>query len=134
LDPRWKNLDPGWKNSVHGSGRKILIRDDKHPGSATLITSWISKHRSSVADPGCLSRIRLFPIPDPGSELTPSRIRIKEFVYFNPKKWFLSSRKYDPQIDNFAAELFLNRLSVPCENLKSNTKNIMALTEHNGTS
>ena len=25
-----------------------------------------------------------------------SRIRIKEFKYFNPKKWFLSSRKYDP--------------------------------------
>jgi hypothetical protein len=32
----------------------------------------------------------------PGSEFFPSRIRIKEFKYFNPKKWFLSSRKYDP--------------------------------------
>ncbi len=31
-------------------------------------------------------RIRIFP----------SRIRIKEFKYFNPKKWFLSSKKYDP--------------------------------------
>jgi hypothetical protein len=31
----------------------------------------------------------------PGSEFFPSRIRIKEFKYFNPKKWFLSSRKYD---------------------------------------
>ncbi len=63
---------------------------------------------SSVADPGCLSRIpdltffhpesriRIVSIPDPGSELFPSRIRIKEFKYFNPKKWFLSSRKYDP--------------------------------------
>ncbi len=40
----------------------------------------------SVADPVCLSRIRLFP----------SRIYIKEFKYFNPKKCFLSSRKYDP--------------------------------------
>jgi hypothetical protein len=30
-------------------------------------------------------------IPDPNS----IRIRIKE-KYFNPKKWFLSSRKYDP--------------------------------------
>jgi hypothetical protein len=40
---------------------------------------------SSVADPGCLSRIRLFP----------SRILINEFKYY-PKKWFLSSRKYDP--------------------------------------
>ncbi len=29
---------------------------------------------TSVADPGCLSRIRLFSIPDPGSELSPSRI------------------------------------------------------------
>ncbi len=37
-------------------------------------------------------------IPDPGSECSHpgSRIRIKEFEYFNPKKWFLSSRKYDP--------------------------------------
>ena len=54
---------------------------------------------SSVADPGCLSRIpdpTFFP---PGSELSPSRILIKEFKYFNPqkskKKWFLSSKKYD---------------------------------------
>ncbi len=51
---------------------------------------------NSVADPECLSHI-----PDPtffqsGSELFPSRIRIKEFKYFNPKKWFVSSRKYDP--------------------------------------
>jgi hypothetical protein len=43
-------------------------------------------HSSSVADPGCLSRIRLFSIPDPGYELSPSRILIKEFTYFNPKK------------------------------------------------
>jgi len=44
-------------------------------------------------------------IPDPtfihpGSELSPSRIRIKEFKHFNlkktKKKWFLSSRIYDP--------------------------------------
>jgi hypothetical protein len=44
-------------------------------------------------------------IPDPGSDffhpgsrirIFPSRIRIKEFKYFNPKKGFLSSRKYDP--------------------------------------
>jgi hypothetical protein len=61
---------------------------------------------SSVADPGCLSRIPdptffhpgsripTVSIPDPGS-----RILIKEFKYFNPKKakkWFLSSKKYDP--------------------------------------
>jgi hypothetical protein len=41
------------------------------------------------------SRLQIFSIPDPGSEFFPSWIRIKEFKYFNPKKWFLSSRKYD---------------------------------------
>ena len=43
-------------------------------------------------------------IPDstffhPGSELSPSRILIKEFKILTPKKakkWFLSSKKYDP--------------------------------------
>ncbi len=35
---------------------------------------------SSVADPGCLSRI-----PDPNFFHPESRIRIKEFQYFNPK-------------------------------------------------
>jgi hypothetical protein len=42
------------------------------------------------------SRIRLFSIPDPNCLYPGSRIRIKEFKYFNPKKWFLSFRKYDP--------------------------------------
>ncbi len=34
----------------------------------------------------------------PGSEFFTSRIpiRIKELIIFQPKKWFLSSRKYDP--------------------------------------
>ncbi len=40
-----------------------------------------------------------------GSEFLPSRIRIKEFKYFNPKKWFLSSREYDPD--------FLPRIRIP---------------------
>ncbi len=50
-----------------------------------------------IPDPGSdffPSRIRTVSIPDPGS-----RILIKEFTYFNPKKpkeWFLSSKKYDP--------------------------------------
>jgi hypothetical protein len=49
----------------------------------------------SVADPGCLS-------PIIGSEFFPSRsrIRIKEFKYFNPKKGFLNSRKYDPGLSS----------------------------------
>jgi hypothetical protein len=55
------------------------------------------------------SRIRLFSIPDPGSELFPSRIRTvsipdpgsssKNLSILTPKKankWFLSSKKYDP--------------------------------------
>ncbi len=50
----------------------------------------------SVADPGCLSRIPDPTFFHPGSELSSSRIRIEEFKYFNQKKWFLSSRKYDP--------------------------------------
>jgi hypothetical protein len=32
------------------------------------------------------SRVRLFFIPDSGSELSPSRILIKELKYFNPSK------------------------------------------------
>jgi hypothetical protein len=38
-------------------------------------------------------------IPDPTFFHPGSRILIKEFKYFNPKKakkWFLSSKKYDP--------------------------------------
>ncbi len=54
----------------------------------------------SVADPACLSRIldpSFFPfwIPDPNFFHPGSRIRIKEFKFFNPRKWFVSSRKYD---------------------------------------
>ena len=41
------------------------------------------KH-STVADPGCLSRIRLFSIPDPGSA--------KNLSIFTQQKWFLSSK------------------------------------------
>jgi hypothetical protein len=49
---------------------------------------------TSVADPGCLSRIRFLSIPDPGTEFSHprSRIRIKEFRYFNPKNSFQTLR------------------------------------------
>ncbi len=46
------------------------------------------EQKSSVADPGCFSRSW---VPDP-TFFHPEY----EFKYFNPKKWFLSSRKYDP--------------------------------------
>jgi hypothetical protein len=55
--------------------------------------------KSSVADPGCLSQIPDPTFFHPGSELSPSRILIKEFKYFYPKKAkkrFLTSKKYDP--------------------------------------
>jgi hypothetical protein len=50
-----------------------------------------------ITDPGS----DFFPsrIPDPNCLYPGSRILIKEFKYFNPKKakkWFLSSKKYDP--------------------------------------
>ncbi len=68
--------------------------------------------RTSVADPGCLSRILVFSIPDPkfsipdpgseffhpGSEFFPSRIRIfpSRICIKELTQWFQSSRKYDP--------------------------------------
>jgi hypothetical protein len=45
--------------------------------------------------------------PDPGSDFFPSRICIKEIKYFNPKKWFLSSRKYDPVCSSRIPDQFL---------------------------
>jgi hypothetical protein len=52
-----------------------------------------------IPDPGS----DFFPsrIQNPGSELTPSRIpdppqRISNLIPKKPKKWFLSSKKYDP--------------------------------------
>jgi hypothetical protein len=54
------------------------------------------KQKISVEDPGCLSPIRIFSIPDPNLFHPWSRIRHKEFKYFNPKKWFLSTHNYDP--------------------------------------
>jgi hypothetical protein len=44
------------------------------------------------------SRIRIFSIPDTGSDFFPSQIPDPHqiFRYFNPKNWFLRSRKYDP--------------------------------------
>ncbi len=65
------------------------------PGSSTITfiqQQWASVLRIRDVYPGF--RIRLFSIPDPNCLHPGSRIRIKEFKYFNPKKWFPSSRKY----------------------------------------
>ena len=71
---------------------------------------------SSVADSGSLSRIRLFSIPDPNCLHPSSRIRIKEFKYFNPKKtkkWFLSSGKYDPGCSSRIPDPYADFLPIP---------------------
>jgi hypothetical protein len=51
------------------------------------VKGWLYRYPSiSVADPGFLSRIDpIFSIPDPKFFHPGSRIRIKEFKYFNPK-------------------------------------------------
>ncbi len=69
---------------------------------------------SQIPDPTFFhpgSRIRPVSIPDPGS-----RIRIKEFKYFNPKKtkkWFLSSRKYDPSCSSRIPDPDADFLPIP---------------------
>ncbi len=104
------------------------------PQSVRLLFSSLSPSKfgdeiSSFADLGCLSldpgsRIRIFSILDPGSWiqifsiLDPrsriwifsstdpgSRTHIKEFKYFNQKKWFLSFQKYD--------QVFPSRIRIP---------------------
>ncbi len=62
-------------------GSRIQMFSIQDPGS------WIQIF--SNLDPW--SQIWIFSIPDPGSQ-----VHIKEFKYFNPKKWFLSSQKYEP--------------------------------------
>ncbi len=62
-------------------------------------------------------------IPDPtffhpGAEFFPSRIRIKEFKYFNPWKRFLSSRKYDPSCSFRIPDLDPDFLSIPDPGVK----------------
>ncbi len=100
----------------------------------SLIPSKFGGEISSFADPGCLSqildpgsdffpsqirnsgskffpsRIRIFSIPGPGS-----RIRIKEFKYFNQKIWFLSSQKYDPGFPSWIRirDLYPDFLPIP---------------------
>ncbi len=76
-----------------------------------------------MADPGCLSRIPLFSIPDPGSELCisiPDPGSSKNLSILTPKKakkWFLSSKKYDPgcsfRIPDPDADFFPSRIPDP---------------------
>ncbi len=58
----------------------VMRLRDVYPGS------------EGIFQPG--SEFLVFSIPDPN--FFPTRLRIKELKYYNPKKWFLSSMKYDP--------------------------------------
>ncbi len=64
--------------------------EDKRPGPAEVRPY---NHRSSSV---FRKMLRKFQCCGSGINFVPSRIRIKTFKYFNPKKWFLSSRKYYP--------------------------------------
>jgi hypothetical protein len=74
-----------------------IINKNLTPGEKNVIMV-------SEADPGCLSRIPDPTFYHPGSELSPSRIpdpgsSSKNLSILTPqkrKKWFLSSKKYDP--------------------------------------
>ncbi len=76
---------------AHALQARILLQQDHRVGRNTwkknlgCCGSGIFIPDLNLFRPG--SRIRMFSSPDPGSQ-----IRIKEFKYFDPKKWFLSSR------------------------------------------
>ena len=54
--------------------RRMWLTELAEHATACQVPYRYSNNEFSVADPGCLSRIRLFSIPDPGSDLFPSRI------------------------------------------------------------
>ncbi len=69
---------------IYYSEIQIQILDKKSGLKEVIILILVF---SIVADPGSLSRIRIF---------FPSQIHRKEFKNFKPKSCVLSSRKYDP--------------------------------------
>jgi hypothetical protein len=80
-----------------------IIHNDFDAGKIHFEGNWKGwALKISVADPGCLSRIR-----DPNFFRPRSLIHITEFKYFNPKKWFLSSIKYDPDCSSRNPDDFL---------------------------
>ncbi len=84
---------------------------------------------SSFADLGCLSwkldpKSEFFPswVIDPGSKFFPSQIPDpnfshhwwkKEFKYFNPKKWFQRSKKYDSGFSSWILILTFYSSQIP---------------------
>ncbi len=76
----------GWWTSAARPG--VLSSLPVSSGVFCKSTSRWSKYKYQCCGSGTF-------IPNPTFFHPGSRIRIKEFKYFNPKKWFLSSRKYD---------------------------------------
>ncbi len=73
------------------------------------------------ADQGCLSRIRIFSIPDPESRVKKIRVRnrIKEYCkYYNSINLFLSSRKCDPGCSSRIRILIFYPIRIPDSGLK----------------
>jgi hypothetical protein len=76
---------------------------------------------SGMFIPNPRSRIRLFSIPDPESNLSPFRIldpgsASKNLSILTPKKtkkWFLSSRKYDPSCSSRIPDPHADFLPIP---------------------
>jgi hypothetical protein len=64
-----------------------------------------------IPDPG--SEFFQSRIPDPNFFHPGSRICIKEFKYINPKKWFITSRKYDPGCSSRIRILIFNPSRIP---------------------
>jgi hypothetical protein len=71
-------------SSECGAGRRLCSAGRGGDTSADTGTVALG----GVADPGCLSRIRIFSIMDLGSHIHQIRIRNKEFNYFHTKNCF----------------------------------------------
>jgi len=64
---------------------QLVLKNASKSGRLTANIFSLTTDRNSVADLLCLSRIRVFSIPDPNYFYPGSGIRIKEFKNFNPK-------------------------------------------------
>ncbi len=89
----------GERHSHRLAGQRLDAHQPRNLNTA-VVYKHIFMDSHSVADPGSLSRIRVLSIPDPDIRIFQcgSRIHIKKFKNFNPKKSFLSSPKYDPVV------------------------------------
>jgi hypothetical protein len=87
------------RRGPHAVDVHVLQHRPQHRPVCTQSMSIIlqqSKILYSVGDVYPGTRIRIFSIPDPNYFHPGSRIHIEELNKFNPKKLFLSSRKFDP--------------------------------------